>query len=262
MFRYANVQPGYYESGAHIAPTISTSIHNGGLTSDNGNYSHQASHGGVPGHGYQKNPYYGQVVQENYRQSPIPSYDVAASQVGIPSTRGQPYVNLQGVTFAKNDSRDDFSNSDPGNQHSNFYPSYPQKYLTPEQQFSVDQPDSYPTYVGNNEQGYYDDHYAYNHQNPYPNEFAATSLLLSPADSEPPSEMQKQEYRRQMKQQQHTHPNDYEYGSSVEIENQHLLKADNSAKVNDADTPSSKLGTIREEIDAAEVVAGIDRLLQ
>ena len=247
-----------------------TSIHNGGLVSGKGSSAQKTNDfQGHPGHSYQQNLHNGYLSHDNYRQSPAPVYENSSgSYMATQSTRGQPYVNLQGVTydssgFSKDDACRNLVNDGGASQYQNYHPKYLQQYYEQDQQYSTHQPDSYPTYVdGNQQQVYYDDQYqVYERHNSYPNEFAATSLLLSPADSEAPSDL-KQRFNRQPKQHL-AQPTSHGYGSSTEIENQRLLKPESTGNLKAADVDASdlKLGTIREEIDAAEVVAGIDRLL-
>jgi len=155
--------------------------------------------------------------------------------------------------------------SNSANQYQNYPISHnptPQ-YYSPEQNHHLQYAPTYQTY-GSDPQDYYDDqgHY-YGSQRTADNEFAATNLILSPADSEPG------DYHRRLERQLTQQPGGTQLQSSSHIHGQHndperqrLLNTENNGSKPDDDGESvAKLSTIREEMDADEVVAGIDRLL-
>ena len=217
--------------------------------------------------GYQ-HAYPGHVSQPPYTQSPIPFNAASPVPYSVPQQeREKVHINQNGVVYEANrEGNEEIQVSLSNTSHANHYHNYPmsqnstQQFYAPEQTYHIQYPQTYHHH-GNNvneQQGYYDDQGQYYGVELTENDFAATNLILSPADSEPG------DYKRRLEQQmghQSAKPAGY-YGNSSEAENQHFLNAETSgAKPVEDDSSVAKLSTIREEMDADEVVAGIDRLL-
>ena len=213
---------------------------------------------------------HGHISQPPYTQSPIPFNTVSPTPYSVPKqSRGQQYVNLHGVTYEVNGVRAEEGQSNAsGSNGSNQYQNYPisqnpsHHYYSPEQNYHLQYAPTYQAYGndGTDQLGYYDDQgQYYGPQRTADNEFAASNLILSPADSEPGEYQRRLE--RQLTQQQDQSQRSYAH-TGADPETERLLKSDNpGSKPDDDDASVAKLSTIREEMDADEVVAGIDRLL-
>ncbi|XP_076808174.1 protocadherin-11 X-linked-like [Clavelina lepadiformis] len=203
----------------------------------------------------------GQLAPPAYSQSPVP-FNAASPTPYNGQPRGKAYVNLQGGGYDMNGVGPDEAHSNLSSASSGNHPSYPQGY--PTQHYPQDQMQPYyPSYQGYGGQPaptHYGDQQGYGSDQQFEQDFSATNLILSPADSEPGD--YKQRLERQMLQHQHPQQPGHGYGHPMDAgDNQRLLE-ENQAPVHQEDGASlDKLSTIREELDADEVVAEIDGLL-
>ena len=198
----------------------------------------------------------GQLSQPPYTQSPIPfsSMHYSPSQ----QAHGKAYVNLKGVTYEANGfAREEAPSNIPSSGSGMNFQSYPQPhqhYSSANNNYYIQYPQAYEGYATEQAE-YYDDHqHGYTDEASYQNEFAATNLLLSPADTDPHDYMQRFDG---MIPRDRTH---HSYENVPEIKSQRSLKGENQSS-NEDEQSAAKLTTIREELDADEVVAGIDQLL-
>ena len=276
FFRYVAVAPSntpfYYDPGSKfddgsIHPPLS-SFRDDQLELDTGNppYAQMTSSnmaGAIPMHTFRQSGYqgHGQVA---YAQSPIP-YSAQSSALYMgPAQRGQPYLTGGGYDqdgVMVDESHSNLSSTGSANRFSN--QGYPQPAYTQEQGYPISYRPGYrmdgyeePPRNGPYEgvpQGYADGP-------PYEDDFAASNLL-SPAYSETGDYKHALERQMKLYQQQNqtsTHP----YQNSIEPEKNRKTSGNPPDSTNDQpDSLDDKLGTIREELDADEVIAEIDGLL-
>ena len=254
-FRYVPYYFGPVQNGANV------------IRGDFGSFAEDEQPGAQHTGHYQ--PHGSHISQPPYTQSPIPFNTVSPTPYSsAQQVRGGQYINLQGATYEANGvGNDEMRRSTSSKRGGNQYQNCPiaqnptQQFYSSESNYHVQYAPNYQPYGGdiNKQRGYCDEQgQFYGAERAAANEFAATNLLMSPADSEP------SEYTRRLEQQitqhQPEHLSSYERGA--EAENQRLLKSGNLSSIpGEDDSSMAKLSTIREEMDADEVVADIDRLL-
>ena len=189
-------------------------------------------------------------------RSPMPYTSPSPAPYAGHPQRGKAYVNLQGGGFdleagVPEDGHSNLSSSSVGNRYSN----YPQ-VIPKEQAYPAVYPPGYniDSYDDAGRTGYYDSQpQSYSHPNE--DDFAASNLILSPAYSEKGDN--RPGFDATLKQLANQSSQEKESAKNRSISS----NLDANIQSGDIDQANEKLSTIREEIDADQVVADIDGLL-